>query len=169
MVFVRTKVRAERVLNAMKRVEISAETLHGDKEQMERSATLNRFRSGETKILIATDVSARGIDIEGVEYVVNYDLPDIAENYVHRVGRTGRGTKRGTAISFCATEEKEMLKEIQEYLEKPVAVLEIDASDYEKTIDLTSDTSKDDWRSLVKEAIQLEDNFKPKPKKVKKR
>lgn len=167
MVFVRTKVRAERVLNAMKRVEISAETLHGDKEQEERTATLNRFRAGETKLLIATDVSARGIDIDGVEYVINYDLPDIAENYVHRVGRTGRGTKRGTAVSFCSTEEKVMLNEIQEYLEKPVAVLEIDPSDYEKTIDLTSDTSKDDWKSLMKEAIDLEDNFKP--KKVKKR
>lgn len=169
MVFVRTKVRAERVLNAMQRVGIASETLHGDKEQNERNATLNRFRSNETKLLIATDVSARGIDIEGVEYVINYDLPEVAENYVHRVGRTGRGTKKGTAVSFCAPEEKGILDEIQEYLEKPVAVLEIDKTDYEKTIDLTSDTTRDDWKSLIKEAINLEENFKPKPAKKKKK
>ncbi len=169
MVFVRTKVRAERVLNAMLRVDIASETLHGDKEQTERTATLNRFRAGETKLLIATDVSARGIDIDEVEYVINYDMPEVAENYVHRVGRTGRGVRKGTAVSFCAPEEKEILDEIQEYLDGPIAVLDIDPNDYEKTIDLTSDTSKDDWKSLMKEAINLEENFKAKPVKKKKK
>ena len=167
MVFVRTKVRAERVLKAMERVEIAAETLHGDKEQDDRTATLNRFRKNETKILIATDVSARGIDIDQIDYVINYDLPDIAENYVHRVGRTGRGNKKGVALSFCAPEERPMLDEIQEYLEKPVAVLDIDPTQYEQTIDLTSDTSKDDWKTLMKDALHLEDNPLPVKKKRK--
>lgn len=167
MVFVRTKVRAERVLKAMERVEIAAETLHGDKEQADRTATLNRFRKNETRILIATDVSARGIDIDQIDYVINYDLPDIAENYVHRVGRTGRGNKKGVALSFCAHEERPMLDEIQEYLEKPVAVLDIDPTQYEQTIDLTSDTSKDDWKTLMKDALHLEDNPLPVKKKRK--
>ena len=167
MVFVRTKVRAERVLKAMERVEIATETLHGDKEQADRTAILNRFRKNETRILIATDVSARGIDIDQIDYVINYDLPDIAENYVHRVGRTGRGNKKGVALSFCAHEERPMLDEIQEYLEKPVAVLDIDPTQYEQTIDLTSDTSKDDWKTLMKDALHLEDNPLPVKKKRK--
>src|SRR5690606_32043298 len=85
LVFVRTKVRAERVFKAMERVNIVTATLHGDKEQPERFKILEDFREGKIKILIATDVSARGLDVKGVEYVVNYDLPDVAENYVHRV------------------------------------------------------------------------------------
>jgi len=92
LVFVRTKVRAERLMKAMDRAGIRAETLHGDKEQVDRTAVLRKFREGELMVLIATDVSARGIDIPLVEYVVNYDLPDVAENYVHRVGRTGVAT-----------------------------------------------------------------------------
>ena len=79
--------------------------------------------------------SARGIDIANVEYVVNYDMPEKAENYVHRVGRTGRGTKRGIAISFCSTEEIPVLKEIEEFMDKDVAVLKINKQDYEAIVD----------------------------------
>jgi ATP-dependent RNA helicase RhlE len=96
LVFVRTKVRAERVFKAMERVNIATVTIHSDKDQNERAEAMRLFRSGEVKILVATDVSARGIDIPDVDYVVNYDLPDKPENYVHRVGRTGRGMKKGT-------------------------------------------------------------------------
>lgn len=98
MIFVRTKVRAERVAKAMTRVGIETITRHGDKDQKDRIDVLQKFRTGANKIMIATDVSARGIDIPNVDYVVNYDLPDVAENYVHRVGRTGRGTHHGIAI-----------------------------------------------------------------------
>jgi len=104
LVFVRTKVRAERVFSALERMEIKSQTLHGDKEQKDRLSALNDFKSGKVKVLIATDISARGIDIANVDYVVNYDLPEQAENYVHRVGRTGRGTNKGNAVSFCSTE-----------------------------------------------------------------
>ncbi|NJO69502.1 MAG: DEAD/DEAH box helicase [Bacteroidetes bacterium] len=154
LVFVRTKVRAERVYKAMERVNISTQTIHGDKDQKERSQTLNNFRQGINKILIATDVSARGIDIPDVDYVINYDLPDEAENYVHRVGRTGRGTKKGQALSFCSTEEKAVLNEIQEFLQKPITVLEVAKAFYEETIDISNE-SDHNWKKLIDEAKQF--------------
>jgi ATP-dependent RNA helicase RhlE len=111
---------------------------------------LSQFRSGEAKVLIATDVSARGIDIPDVDYVINYDLPDVAENYVHRVGRTGRGVKKGLAISFCSPEEQAVLAEIEEFLGKKVSVLIIDKEEYTATVDLAAD-NPNDWKALLKE------------------
>ena len=162
LVFVRTKVRAERVKKAMERVGVMSETIHGDKDQKQRFDTLDRFKSGEVKLLIATDVSARGIDIPGVNFVINYDLPEQPENYVHRVGRTGRAKERGHAVSFCSEEEKPILEEIETYLDKKVKVLEIGKTDYLDTIDFTKDHDND-WRTLLKEEIDL-----PKKKKKKK-
>ena len=162
LVFVRTKVRAERVKSAMERVGVKSETIHGGKEQKERFEAMDKFRSGEIKILIATDVSARGIDIPGVNFVINYDLPEQSENYVHRVGRTGRAKERGHAVSFCSPEEKPILEEIESYLDKKVKVLDIKKDDYLDTIDFTKDHD-DDWRSLLKE----EANLPPKKKKKK--
>jgi ATP-dependent RNA helicase RhlE len=164
LVFVRTKVRAERVLKAMERAGIQAATIHGDKEQHDRLAVMQQFRTGEVKVLIATDVSARGIDIANVDYVVNYDLPEQAENYVHRVGRTGRGTQKGHAVSFCSTEEKPMLQEIESYLTKPVKVIEISRTDYTQTLDLTQDINYD-LKSLMREVREFEDQKKGKKKK----
>ncbi len=151
LVFIRTKVRAERVQAALQRVDISSLTMHGDKDQKEREKALNKFRTGEERILIATDVSSRGIDIPDVQYVINYDLPEKAENYVHRVGRTGRGTKRGTAVSFCSKEEKTVLDEIQTYLDKEIDVLTISKSEYSETIAFSAEGPKD-WQSLINEA-----------------
>ena len=148
--FVRTKVRAERVKKAMARVEITSDTIHSDKDQKERNATLNRFKSGELLLLIATDVSARGIDIPNVDFVVNYDLPEVAENYVHRVGRTGRGNKKGQAVSFCSPEEHEILTEIESFLGQEITELEIDKQDYIETLDFTKDTDYN-WKGLIKE------------------
>lgn len=162
LVFVRTKVRAERVKKALERVFIACETIHGDKEQSERSDVMSKFRTGELKVLIATDVSSRGIDIPEVEYVVNYDLPEQTENYVHRVGRTGRGTHRGHSVSFVSSEERELLKEIEEYLGKSIKILNVDPTDYEATIDF-SDANPNDWRSLMVELPEV----KPKSKKTK--
>ena len=139
LVFVRTKVRAERVKKAMDRVNISASTLHGGIEQKDRLAVLKDFVNGESTLLIATDVSARGIDIPNVNYVVNYDLPDKQENYVHRVGRTGRGRNRGIAFSFCAKEEKPMLNTIQQYLTKEIKVIKIKPEDTREIVDLTDE------------------------------
>lgn len=151
LVFVRTKVRAERVQKAMDRVGITVDTIHSDRLQEERGQTMNNFRSGILKVLIATDVSARGIDIPNVEYVINYDLPDTAEKYVHRVGRTGRGSQKGQAISFCSKEEKFILDEIEKNLGKPVQRMEISRKDYHLTIALTSE-KKSDWQALMEQS-----------------
>lgn len=167
LVFVRTKVRAERVKKAMERVEIVGETIHSDKEQKERSTTLERFKRGYLKLLIATDVSARGIDIPSVDFVVNFDLPDVAENYVHRVGRTGRANKKGLAVSFCSTNEKETLKEIETFLDKEITVMEIDKNDYRETLDFTKDTDNN-WKKLIRENDKATIEFIEKKKKKRK-
>ena len=164
LVFVRTKVRAERVFKALERMGIRSITIHGDKVQDDRLEAMSQFRKGDVKILIATDVSARGIDIANVDFVVNYDLPDQAENYVHRVGRTGRGTQKGIAVSFCSPEEKPMLDEIQGFLGKPIEVLKITANDYSETIDFSADP-KDDLKALMQEVQDFEFNKKKKKKK----
>lgn len=148
IVFVRTKVRAERVLKVLERVAIDAVSIHGDKDQQERSEAMRQFRAGESRILIATDISARGIDVPDVDYVINYDLPEKVENYVHRVGRTGRGVNKGEAISFCSTEEKVLLDEIQTFLDKPIAVMKVSKGGYAEVVK-TSETAKQDLRALV--------------------
>ncbi len=153
LVFVRTKVRAERVLSAMQRVNITAESIHGDKEQKSRLQVMNRFREGSTRVLIATDVSARGIDIPDVDFVVNYDLPDVAENYVHRIGRTGRAKKRGKAISFCSDEERPVLETIESFLTVPVSVMKVDHQHYTAIVE-QSEAADKDWRKLLEEEEQ---------------
>jgi ATP-dependent RNA helicase RhlE len=167
LVFVRTKVRAERVLKAMERVDINSQTIHGDKVQDERSQVMKNFKDGSNKVLIATDVSARGIDIPNVDFVINYDMPEEPENYVHRVGRTGRGKQKGIAISFCSSEEKETLDIIESFLDKPITVMEINKAEYEATIDF-SKGSDHDWKSLIKDQ-QVRKSSKSKMKKKKKK
>ncbi len=164
LVFVRTKVRAERVMKALERVGLSSATIHSDKNQAERDATMKAFRKGDQKVLIATDVSARGIDIPGVEYVVNYDLPEQPEQYVHRVGRTGRGRERGLAISFCSKEERSLLSEIEQHLSKPIERVELSRGEYSNVVELAG-TKKDDWKSLIKTAEEEEQQFKKKKRK----
>ncbi len=166
LVFVRTKVRAERVHQAMARVGISSVTMHSDKDQADRLQSLHLFKEKKVSLLIATDVSARGIDIPGVDYVVNYDLPDVAENYVHRVGRTGRGTAKGIAVSFCSDEEKEFLERIEEYIGQPVSVIRMDAIDFETTIDFSKE-NKNDWRSLLLDEDKQKQQFPAKKRRKK--
>jgi len=155
LAFVRTKVRAERVSKAMGRVEIPSLTIHGDKTQQERAAVLEQFRSGDTMLLIATDVAARGIDIPDIGIVINYDLPDESENYVHRVGRTGRGKNRGFAYSFCAPEEEVILDDIQSFLEKEIKVLKVNDEEYHDTLQIERDRTND-YNSLMEEIQDLE-------------
>lgn len=164
LIFVRTKVRAERLHAAMKRVSIDSATIHSDKDQQERSSTMTQFSNGQLKLLIATDVSARGIDIPNVDFVVNYDLPDVAENYVHRIGRTGRGIHKGNAISFCSEEEKEMLQEIETYIGKDITTLEIAPEEYQETI-VFSDDKKITWKDIYKEMENAELDILKKRKK----
>lgn len=150
MIFVRTKVRAERVQKAMERIGISVEILHGGKEQSERFNTLERFRSGTNKVLVTTDVACRGIDIPEVEYVINYDIPDNPENYVHRCGRTGRGNRRGQALSFCSTGEVPLLDAIEAYTGTEVARFELNAEEYAEILRDQLDPDEN-WIKLMKE------------------
>jgi ATP-dependent RNA helicase RhlE len=165
LVFVRTKVRAERVQAAMARVEIPALVMHGGKEQENRLEAMGDFKTGKIKLLITTDVNARGIDIPDVDYVVNYDLPDVPENYVHRVGRTGRGVQKGQAVSFCSEEEKPVLDEIQKYLGKEITVMKIDKNDYRETISFTEDIPNDNWQLLLDQHNAEMEKVKKKKKK----
>ena len=163
LVFVRTKVRAERVQKALARFNLDSSTIHSDKDQKERFKVMRKFREGKVLIMIATDVSARGIDIPDVDFVVNYDLPEQSENYVHRVGRTGRGTKKGQAVSFCSEEEKPVLKEIESYLDKEIQVLEIAKTDYKETLEFKLE-DETDWKSLMLKAEEEEARAKRKKK-----
>lgn len=167
MVFVRTRVRAERVQAAMQRVGISVLVMHGGKEQQERQQALAAFQEASTGVLVATDVSARGIDIPGIKFVVNYDLPEEAENYVHRVGRTGRGMEKGRAVSFCAPEEKPLLEAVEKFLDGKVQELQIHRDDYQLSVAMSADT-KPDFKNLIEKAreeLGLAEQHKPKKKK----
>jgi ATP-dependent RNA helicase RhlE len=160
LVFVRTKVRAERVKKAMARAVIDTLTIHGDKDQQDRDVSLLAFQTGACFILIATDVTARGIDIEGVDMVVNYDLPEIPENYVHRVGRTGRGRNRGKAISFCAKEEEDYLFAIEEFITVPITRASVTKREYNETIE-DADDGANNWKQLIEQS-SLKPNKKSK-------
>jgi ATP-dependent RNA helicase RhlE len=171
LVFVRTKVRAERVMAAMTRVDIVSESMHSGKSHEERKQAMNNFKTGKTKILIATDVSARGVDIPNVDQVINYDLPDVAENYVHRIGRTGRGTAKGKAISFCDDSENEYLAAIEEYVGKALPVQKVSGVAYEETI-IFSDSEQRTFKDVMKEIAEFEAGkakVKHKPKFIKKK
>jgi ATP-dependent RNA helicase RhlE len=166
LVFVRTKVRAERVFEAMNRVGIKTQTMHGGKDQESRMGVMNEFKNGTFNVLVATDISARGVDIANVDYVINYDLPEVAENYVHRVGRTGRGNNKGVAVSFCSPEEKNVLQEIETFMDKKINVLEVDKADYSETLALTEDVN-DNWKKLIADAEKENQVYQAKKKKKK--
>jgi len=113
IVFTRTKHGANKVVEHLERAEVSADAIHGNKSQPQREKALDRFRSGRARVLVATDIAARGIDVSGITHVVNFDLPVDAESYVHRIGRTARAGASGIAISLCAPEERAHLRAIE--------------------------------------------------------
>ncbi len=123
LVFTRTKHGANRVTKQLMSARISAEAIHGNKSQNARERALDSFKDGTCRVLVATDIAARGIDIEGITHVINFDLPNIPESYVHRIGRTGRAGAAGTALSFCDTEERAYLKDIERTIRRPVPVV----------------------------------------------
>ncbi len=124
LVFARTKHGADKVAKELNRNSIRAEAIHGNKSQNARQSALHNFKTRQTRVLVATDIAARGIDIDELTHVVNYDLPNIPETYVHRIGRTGRAGASGIAISFCDHEEKAYLKDIQKVISKTIPVIE---------------------------------------------
>lgn len=113
LVFSRTKHGADRIARTLTRNGIGCDAIHGNKSQNARQTALSNFKSGKTHVIIATDIASRGIDIANLDRVINYDMPDVAETYVHRIGRTGRAGNSGEALSFCTQEDKSMVKEIQ--------------------------------------------------------
>ncbi|MCB1902014.1 DEAD/DEAH box helicase [Cognatazoarcus halotolerans] len=113
LVFVDTKFACSRLANFLERHGIAADSIHGDKSQQQRTDTLDAFKSGKVRVLVATDVAARGLDIDDLPYVINFELPHTAEDYVHRIGRTGRAGRQGNAVSFVCAEEKGRLAEIE--------------------------------------------------------
>jgi ATP-dependent RNA helicase RhlE len=124
LVFTRTKHGADKVVKDLERAGIRAEAIHGNKSQNARQRALSNFKSQHTRVLVATDIAARGIDIDELAYVINYELPNIPETYVHRIGRTGRAGASGQAFSFCDAEEVEFLRDIQKLIGKTIPVTE---------------------------------------------
>ncbi len=124
LVFTRTKHRANRLAQQLNRARIPAEAIHGNKSQTARTKALARFKSGHTAVLVATDIAARGLDIDAVTHVINFDLPNIAESYVHRIGRTARAGASGIAYSFCDVDERKFLPDIETLIRQPIAVVD---------------------------------------------
>lgn len=120
LVFTRTKVLAQKIEEDLIRDGLSASSIHGDKKQGARTKALNAFKEGKFRVLVATDIAARGLDIENLPYVVNYDLPKHSTEYIHRVGRTGRAGSKGLAVSFVSPNDEGMLKNIEQLLRKPI-------------------------------------------------
>ncbi|HEY9046469.1 MAG TPA: DEAD/DEAH box helicase [Ohtaekwangia sp.] len=123
LVFTRTKHGADRVARQLNDAGIRAEAIHGNKSQGARQRALSNFKSRKTRVLVATDIAARGIDVEELTHVINFELPNVPETYVHRIGRTGRAGASGTSISFCDAEEKEYLDDIQKLIGKKIPVI----------------------------------------------
>lgn len=124
LVFSRTKHGADKVVKMLIKHNIKAEAIHGNKAQNARQRALANFKAQTTRVLVATDIAARGIDVDELEYVINYEMSNIPETYVHRIGRTGRAGAKGTAISFCDAEEKEYLRDVEKLIAKKIPVVE---------------------------------------------
>lgn len=124
LVFTRTKSGADRLANELAKRKIRAQSIHGDKTQSNRQQALRDFKNGRLRVLVATDIAARGIDVLELPYVFNYDLPEVPETYVHRIGRTGRAGSNGHAIAFCTPEQKPLLEEVEKLIKKKITIIE---------------------------------------------
>jgi ATP-dependent RNA helicase RhlE len=125
LIFARTKHGADKVARSLVRAGIGAEVIHGNKSQNQRERALAAFRSGEVRTLVATDIAARGIDIDGISHVVNFDVPNVPETYVHRIGRTARAGSAGIAISLCDSEEVAFVRDIEKLIRTPIPVTDL--------------------------------------------
>jgi ATP-dependent RNA helicase RhlE len=124
LVFSRTKRGANMITNDLVKAGIEAQAIHGNKSQNARQLALNNFKEGKIRALVATDIAARGIDVDELSHVINFDLPEVPETYVHRIGRTGRAGQKGIALSFCDEEEKDYLKSIEKLIHKKIPLIE---------------------------------------------
>ena len=127
LVFSRTKHSADRIVRVLGKAGIGSQAIHGNKSQAARQSALGNFKSGKTRVMVATDIAARGIDIHELPLVINYDLPDVPETYVHRIGRTGRAGNAGIALTFCSLEERKLVNNIQKLMGKKLPSAEYSA------------------------------------------
>lgn len=161
LVFTRTKHWADRVVKDLSKSWIIAEAIHGNKSQNARQKALHNFKSKSTRVLVATDIAARGIDIDDLSYVINYDIPNEPETYVHRIGRTGRAGKNGIAFSFCDSEELKYLKDIQKLIWKTIEI----ESDHPFAIKITTWTQPAPKKPFQKKETSPKNNFSRERKK----
>ena len=127
LIFSRTKHNADRIVRSLNKAGIGSQAIHGNKSQAARQSALGNFKSGRTRVMVATDIASRGIDIDELPLVINYDLPEVPETYVHRIGRTGRAGNAGTALTFCSQEERKLVNNIQKLTGKKLARAEFSA------------------------------------------
>jgi ATP-dependent RNA helicase RhlE len=124
LVFTRTKHGADRVTKHVQRIGVAAQAIHGNKSQNARQRALADFRDGQTRVLVATDIAARGIDVDGISHVINFEIPNVPETYVHRIGRTARAGRDGIALSFCDVSERPLLRDVEKLTRKPLAIVD---------------------------------------------
>ena len=153
LVFTRTKHGADRVVRQLGNAGIVAEAIHGNKSQPQRERALAAFKAGTCNVLVATDIAARGIDVTGVSHVINYELPNVPESYVHRIGRTARAGANGQAIAFCADDERPFLKDIEKLIRQKITMLALPA----------------DFRAAVMAAQKIERAAPPAPREEERR
>jgi len=143
LLFSRTKHGADKIARHLKKFKIKAAAIHGDKAQNNRQKTLAQFKAGELRVLVATDIAARGIDIDKLKYVINFDIPNIAETYVHRIGRSGRAGEEGNAISLCEPEENAYIKDIEKLIKLKIKV--VTKNPFPQTDKAMTNAEKKDW------------------------
>ena len=124
LVFTRTKYGADKIAKELNRANIRTDAIHGNKSQAARQKALTDFKGGKIRVLVATDIAARGIDVDDLSHVINFELPNVAETYVHRIGRTGRAGLSGIALSFCDAEERQYLRDIHKLIDQPINVID---------------------------------------------
>lgn len=154
LLFSRTKHGADRIDRNLRKQKIKSAAIHGDKAQNQRQKALSQFKAGDIRVLVATDIAARGIDIDKLKYVINYDIPNIAETYVHRIGRSGRAGEEGTAISMCEPEENDFIKDIEKLINQRLNVYQ--ENPYPQTDKPMNDKEKKEWE---KEKIKRKQDF----------
>ena len=143
LLFSRTKHGADRITRNLKKQKIKSAAIHGDKAQNQRQRVLAQFKAGEIRVLVATDIAARGIDIDKLKYVINYDIPNIAETYVHRIGRSGRAGEEGNAISLCEPEENAYIRDIEKLINQKIELVK--ENPYPQTEKPMAEMEKKEW------------------------
>lgn len=143
LLFSRTKHGADKIARNLKKQKIKTAAIHGDKAQNQRQKVLSQFKAGEIRVLVATDIAARGIDIDKLKHVINYDIPNIAETYVHRIGRSGRAGEEGTAISLCEPEENAFIKDIEKLINQKINLVK--ENPFPQTEEPMTESEKKEW------------------------